>query len=90
MSESTPIVIARYGSEMDAHMARAYLERKGINSFTGASIVTGQFMHMGNALGGVELIVSSVDEIDARKVIQEYNSDQAKHFTTLLSNIAFS
>ena len=77
------IIIGRYRDELDAHMARSYLERNGIESFIKDEHYIGiQPLHW-IAMGGVKVTVNKEDELEARTFIAQYESDQLENYTSL-------
>jgi hypothetical protein len=69
------ITIATYGSPEEAEVARNALQAEGLQAFLDGVATVGNFWHMGNAVGGVRLLIAEADAERALSVLRTPEDD---------------
>lgn len=83
MGMSEQITVGSYPDELDAHMARAFLEREGVESFiSGEHYIGIEPLHW-IAMGGVRLTVDIEDVSEARTLVARHDAERFEIYESL-------
>ncbi len=72
------VVVAKFLTEQDAHIAKADLAAGGVESMLDGANTNAMLPHIGSALGGVRLLVAEADKRRAEEILASYEKQNTR------------